>query len=160
MKRGVQFRIWATKTLREHLVRGYTLNERRLADRGLDETRDTPNLLSRTLRNQALLTETGRAVLDLSARYADTWRLLVQSDEDEIPVPPGSKPASGVLEPATVAAAISSFRRELMARREAPSFFGNERGEDALGAILGNIEQTMFGEPLYRSREEKAAHRL
>ena len=43
---------------------------------------------------------------------------------------------------------------------ETSSLFGNVREDDALGAILGNIEQTMFGEPLYRSREEKAAHLL
>jgi len=159
-KRGIQFRIWATNTLREHLVRGYTLNERRLAERGLDEARSTLNLLAGTLRNHALLTDTGEAVLDLISGYADTWRLLVQYDEDEIPLPPGSKPATGVLEPATATAAIASFRRELMARGEASSLFGNVREDDALGAILGNIEQTMFGEPLYRSREEKAAHLL
>ncbi len=159
-KRGVQFRIWATNTLHEHLVRGYTLNERRLAERGLDEARATLDLLSQTLRNQSLLTKTGQAVLDLITGYADTWRLLVQYDEDEIPLPPGSKPASGVLEPATAAGAIASFRRELMARREASALFGNERSDEALASILGNIEQTMFGEPLYRSREEKAAHLL
>lgn len=157
---GVRFRVWATNTLREHLVRGYTLNERRLAERGLDEARATLDLLSRTLRNQALLTDTGQAVLDLITAYADTWRLLVQYDEDEIPPPPGSQPASGVLDPVTAAAAIASFRRELMARHEASALFGNERSEDALASILGNLEQTMFGEPLYRSREEKAAHLL
>ena len=52
--RAVRFRQWATRTLREHLVRGYTLNERRLAERGLREARDTLDLLARTLRNQAL----------------------------------------------------------------------------------------------------------
>ena len=54
-KRAVRFRQWATRTLREHLVRGYTLNERRLAERGLREVRDTLDLLTRTLRNQALV---------------------------------------------------------------------------------------------------------
>ena len=56
-------------------------------------------------------------------------------------------------------AAITEFKRELMKRNEAGGLFGNERGE-ALQGILGSIEQTMFGEPLYRSREEKAAHLL
>jgi len=42
---------------------------------------------------------------------------------------------------------------------QATRFFGNRRGE-ALAGILGNIEQTMFSEPLYRSREEKAANLL
>ena len=47
----------------------------------------------------------------------------------------------------------------MAAKGEASPLFGNPRGE-ALEAILGNIEQTMFGEPLYRCREEKAANLL
>src|SRR5688500_7491168 len=64
-KRGVQFRQWATCVLREHLVRGYTFDRHRLAERGLAEARQTLDLLSRTLANQALVDDTGRAVLDL-----------------------------------------------------------------------------------------------
>ena len=48
-KRGVRFRQWATHTLREHLIRGYTMNEQRLAERGLREARETLDLLSWTL---------------------------------------------------------------------------------------------------------------
>ena len=59
-KRAVRFRQWATRTLREHLVSGYTMNERRLAERGLDEARQTLELLARTLRNQALVDEISR----------------------------------------------------------------------------------------------------
>ena len=38
-KRGVRFREWATDTLREHLIRGYTTNRQRLAERGLSLNR-------------------------------------------------------------------------------------------------------------------------
>jgi hypothetical protein len=55
--------------------------------------------------------------------------------------------------------AIFELRQELKGCGDATDLFGSERG-DALAAILGNIEQTMFGEPLYRTREEKAAHLL
>jgi hypothetical protein len=48
-KRGTQFRIWATRTLLEHLLRGYTLNERRLAERGLKEMEQAVALRARTL---------------------------------------------------------------------------------------------------------------
>lgn len=75
-KRGVQFRQWATRVLREHLVQGYSFNQTRLAERGLVEARQTLDLLARTLQNQALVDDTGRAVLDLIVGYADTWRLL------------------------------------------------------------------------------------
>ena len=158
-RRGVRFRQWATRTVRDHLVRGHTLNERRLAERGLREARETLDLLARTLRNRALVDDTGQAVLEIIAGYADTWRLLLEYDEDRLPTPPGARPSAGVLDLDRAIGAIAEFRRELMARNQASPLFGNPRG-DALAAILGNVEQTMFGEDLYRSREEKAAHLL
>ncbi|MGC1953321.1 MAG: virulence protein RhuM/Fic/DOC family protein [Gammaproteobacteria bacterium] len=158
-KRGVQFRQWATCVLREHLVQGYTFNQTRLAERGLLEARQTLNLLARTLQNQALVDDTGRAVLELITGYADTWRLLLEYDEDRLALPPGASPARGVLDYTKASAAIADFKRELMARKEATPLFGNPRGE-ALEGILASIEQTMFGEVLYRSREEKAANLL
>ena len=158
-RRGVRFRQWATNTLRDHLVRGYTLNERRLAERGLREARETLDLLAQTLQNQALVDDTGQAVLDLIATYADTWRLLLEYDEDRLLTPPGVQPSAGVFDHDRAVGAIAQLKHDLMARDEASSLFGNPRG-DALAAILGNIEQTMFGEALYRSREEKAAHLL
>ena len=97
--------------------------------------------------------------LDLISAYADTWRLLLEYDEDRLEMPPSAKPATGALDLDHAVGAIDAFRRNLAAKGEASPLFGNPRG-DALEAILGNIEQTMFGEPLYRSREEKAAHLL
>lgn len=158
-KRGVQFRQWATRVLREHLVQGYTFNQTRLAERGLLEARQTLDLLARTLQNQALVDDTGRAVLELITGYADTWRLLLEYDENRLVLPPGARPSSGVLDHDRASHAIADFKQELMARNEATPLFGNPRGA-ALEGILASIEQTMFGESLYRSREEKAANLL
>lgn len=158
-KRSVQFRQWATQVLREHLVRGYTLNQNRLAERGLLEVRQTLDLLAHTLKSQSLVDDTGRAVLELIIGYADTWRLLLEFDEDRLALPAGARPASGVLDFARANAAIADFKRELIARGEATPLFGSPRGE-ALDGILAAIEQTMFGNSLYRSREEKAANLL
>ena len=156
---GTRFRQGATRVLREHLVQGYTFNQTRLAERGLLEARQTLDLLAHTLQNQALVDDTGRAVLELITGYADTWRLLLEYDENRLMLPPGARPARGVLDYARASSAIADFKKELIARNEATPLFGNPRGE-ALEGILGSIEQTMFGEPLYRSREEKAAHLL
>ena len=158
-RQGVRFRQWATRILREHLVRGFTMYERRLAERGLDEARETLDLLARTLWNQALANDTGEAVLELVVTYADTWRLLLEYDEGRLKTLPGAKPATGVLDLGRALSAIDAFRSALAAKDEASPLFGNIR-DNALEAILGSIEQTMFGEPLYRSREEKAAHLL
>ena len=158
-KRAVRFRQWATRTLREFLVRGYVLNKPRLAERGLREARETLDLLARGLRSRSLVGGTGEAVLEIITGYADTWRLLLEYDEDRLESPPGTQPPTAALDHGRALAAIADFRAALIARGEATPLFGNPRGE-ALEAILGNIEQTMFGEPLYQTREEKAANLL
>ncbi|WP_232774979.1 RhuM family protein [Halomonas sp. MES3-P3E] len=60
-QRGVQFRKWATQVLKDYLVQGYTLNQRRLTERGI-EFEQAVNLLSRTLTNQGLVSTEGEAV--------------------------------------------------------------------------------------------------
>jgi len=119
-RRGVRFRQWATRTLREHLVRGFILNQQRLAERGLQEARDTLDLLATTLRNRTLVDSTGKHVLDLIGGYADTWRLLLEYDEDQLTAPPGARPSRGVLRHERAVAAVAEFKRELThaARRQ------------------------------------------
>jgi prophage maintenance system killer protein len=158
-KRGVRFRQWATAVLRHHLLNGYTLDRHRLAERGIHEARAALDLLSRTLEANALVDDTGRAVLELIKGYARTWRLLLQYDEDSLPMPEGCRPAKGILDYAHAKSAIDGLKADLMARGEATELFGQERGH-GLAAILGAVEQTMFGDPLYKSREIKAAHLL
>lgn len=158
-QRGVRFRQWATLVLRQHLLQGYTLDQRRLAERGLDEARAALDLLSRTLEANALVSDTGRAVLELVRGYARTWRLLLQYDEDSLRLPDVSRPSRGILDIDQANSAIEGLKADLLARGEATDLFGRERGH-GLAAILGAIEQTMFGEPLYPSREIKAAHLL
>jgi prophage maintenance system killer protein len=116
-------------------------------------------LLARTLDHQALITGIGKDVLSVIVGYARTWRLLLQYDEDALVLPSGCQPARGVLEYEFAMQAITELKRELMRQDEASGLFGAEQG-NALAAILGNIEQTMFGKPLYKTREEKAAHLL
>ena len=157
--RGTQFRQWATHTLREHLVRGFTLSERQLAECGLQEARETLDLLARTLQNRILVDSTEPVVLELITGYAKTWRLLLEYDESRLAVPPGTRPAASALDYDCVVGVIAGFKRDLMTRGEASPLFGNPR-DKTLQSILGNIEQTMYGKPLYRSREEKAAHLL
>ena len=73
-KFGTQFRIWATRTLREHLLRGYTLNERRLREKGLGEMEQAVGLLAKTLTQHALVTDEWRAVLRVVQAYTRAWR--------------------------------------------------------------------------------------
>ncbi len=157
--RGVRFRQWANSVLKQHLVQGYTLNQRRLAERGLGEAQQALQLLARTLQANALVDDTGSAVLQLISSYASTWHLLLAYDEDRLALPDGCQPAQGILAYEQAQTAIQQLKAELMQQGEATPLFGQARGEGLQG-ILGSIEQTMFGEPLYASRELKAAHLL
>lgn len=62
--RATQFRIWATRTLKQHLVQGYTVNQRRLQERGI-EFEQAVSLLSRTLANQQLINDNTLVALAL-----------------------------------------------------------------------------------------------
>jgi prophage maintenance system killer protein len=159
-KRGVQFRIWATQTLRDHLLRGYTLNEKRLRERGLGEIEQAVGLMARTLTANALVTDEGRAVLEVVQQYTRAWKLLLEYDEGRLAETPGRpiKPAAG-LSLNDARTVIVHLRESLAERGEATDLFGAERG-DQLHGILGAIEQTFGGEPLYPTVQARAAHLL
>jgi hypothetical protein len=136
--RGTQFRIWATRTLRDHLLRGYTLNERWMREKGLAEIEQAVSLLSRTLIAHALVTDEGRAVLEVVQRYTRTWHWLLQYDESrlpEAPLRPVALKAGFTL--AEARAVITRLRDHLAARGETGSLFGQECGE-ALAGIPGS----------------------
>jgi len=159
-KRGTQFRIWATSVLKEYLIKGYALNQRRLKEKGVAELRGVLDLLAGTLEQHRLVNDTGLAVLDLVRRYGLTWSLLLQYDEDRLSLPAVKHQDAGVaFDLAVVRQAIESLRSELTVKGEATNLFGRERGE-SLAALLGAIHQTFGGQDLYPSIEEKAAHLL
>ncbi|QIT53886.1 hypothetical protein HC341_00830 [Aquisalimonas sp. 2447] len=157
--RATRFRQWATRVLREHLTQGYSLNEHRLAQQGLSELEQAVELLGQTLTRQELVSDLGQEVVGLILGYARTWRLLQDYDEGALGLPPGARPARGVLALEEARRALDALAGELRERGEATDLFARDRG-DGLASILGNLEQSMFGEALYRTREERAAHLL
>jgi prophage maintenance system killer protein len=158
--RGTQFRIWATRTLREHLLRGYTLNERRLREKGFGDIEQAVALLARTLTRHELVSGEGAGLLDVVQRYTRAWRLLLEYDEDRLAAaPPRAELEAYQLTPPGARALIRSLRAVLADREEAGSLFGQERDEQ-LAAILGAIEQTFDGQPLYPSVQSRAANLL
>lgn len=156
---GTRFRIWATTILKEHLVKGYTLNQRRLAETGINEAQQVLALLSNTLDSHDLINDEGRLVLGIVNHYAKTWQLLLQYDEDNFPIAKTRQVPTTSFEIDEVRLAITSLKQDLDARGESTDIFGNERG-DGLAGIIGAIQQTFGGQDLYPSIEEKAANLL
>ena len=159
-RRGTQFRIWATETLRDHLVRGYTLNEARLREEGLSDVEQAVTLLGKTLRHNELVSVDGSALLDIIERYTSAWRLLPAFDAGQLPhEPEHPKEPAPPLTLHEAHAAIDELRRVLASRSEATGLFGREHSQQLAG-ILGAIEQTFSGAPLYPSVQARAAHLL
>ncbi len=158
-KRGTQFRIWATSLLKEHLVQGYTLNQKRLAEKGLGEARQMLELLANTLEGHNLVSDEGQVVISVVSAYARTWQLLWEYDEDSLAIPKIDGKFSQVLEISQTRKSIRSLKQELLTKGEATEIFGQERGEGLTG-ILGAIQQTFGGQDLYPNMEEKAANLL
>lgn len=156
-KRGVRFRQWATRLLKEHLTRGYTLHRARFEENAR-ELESALRLIRGAADAPALNADTGRGLVDILSRYAQTFLLLQRYDEGLLTEPKG-QPGGDLPSLADVRRAIAILKNELMARKEAGSLFGQER-KDALEAIFGNLEQTVFGKPAYPSIENKAAHLL
>ncbi len=156
-RRGVHFRQWATRLLREHLTRGYTLNRQRF-EQNARELEAALALVRKAAAGEALSTDQGRGLVDVIARYTQTFLLLQRYDEGLLTEPKGT--AGGALPSLTEAqTAIAELKQNLIGRDEASDLFGRVR-EDGLASILGNLEQSVFGESAYPSIEAKAAHLL
>ena len=156
-QQGTRFRQWATRLLREHLTQGYTLNRQRL-ETNARELQAALLLVKKAAQNPELLADTGRGLVDIITRYAQTFLLLQRYDEGLLTEPPEQR--GGMLPTVAEArAALTRLKADLMARGEATDLFARERG-DAFDALLGNLDQSVFGEPAYPSVEAKAAHLL
>ncbi len=157
-RRATQFRQWATRVLQAHLVEGYTLNQRRLAERGI-EFEQAVSLLSRTLANQQLVNEQGRAVLQVIGDYARSWSLLQGYDEQSLQEQNARQTDMRALELDDVLAAIAQLKATLMAKGEATELFGQLRG-DGLASAIATIEQGFGDDWFYPNVASRAAHLL
>lgn len=156
--RATRFRQWATGVLRQHLIDGYTLNQQRLKERGI-EFEQALDLLSRTLANQQLVNAEGAAVLGVIADYARSWSLLQGYDEQSLTGQTARQGDMRSLHWDAVLAAVAELKVELIAKGEATELFGQLRG-DGLASAIATIEQGFGGELFYPNIASRAAHLL
>ncbi len=157
-KKATQFRIWATRTLKQHLVQGYTLNQRRLQERGV-EFEQALALLSQTLTNQQLVTEQGVEVLKVVSDYARSWSLLQGYDEQSLAQLTAKQREMKSLMFDDVLIAINQLKQVLIKKGEASELFAQLRG-DGLASSIATIEQGFGDEMFYPNVASRAAHLL
>ncbi|MEI7947950.1 MAG: virulence protein RhuM/Fic/DOC family protein [bacterium] len=158
-RRGTEFRIWATQILRDHLVIGYTLNEKRLQAQvaRLTELQSAVDIMGRIIANKAITGTESEGLLKVITDYSLALRLLDQYDHQQLRVHGTTAINTFVL---TYEAAISAIARmaEIMGSA-ADGLFGREK-DKGLASGIGAVYQTFNGHDLYPSTEEKAAHLL
>ena len=157
-KRATQFRQWATTTLKQHLIHGYTINQKRLTERGI-EFEQAVKLLSRTLVNQQLVKPEGEAVLSVISEYARSWSLLQAYDEQRLNEITAHQHGMRALPLRDVLAAIAKLKSALVEKGEASALFGQMRG-DGLASAIATIEQGFGEEWFYPNVAMRAAHLL
>ncbi len=156
---GTKFRKWATDILTTHLLKGYTLREKRIAELGITELQQSIDLLQQTLINNELVNDMGLETMKIISNYSKAWYLLLAFDEDKLIASTNDSDTLSRLDYQSAVKAIKIFKLKLEAKGESTSLLGNERNNGFKG-LLGNIEQTFAGECLYRTIEERAAHLL
>lgn len=150
-RRGTQFRIWATQVLREHLVKGYTANARRL-----QELRQTIQVVASMSEQRLLSGDEAAALLRLVGDYADSLVLLDDYDHGRLAAVVGRTSGAQPLAVDEARQLIATLRNQF----GAGELFGREREPGRLEGILATLFQTVFGRDAYPTLEEKAAHLL
>ena len=151
-KRGVQFRKWARKVLKEYIIKGYVVNER-LRKEQIGELRQLVGMLGRTIQNQPLLSnDETNALFEVVTDYTYALDTLDNYDYQRLSIQKTTKeePFHATYENAMEA--IEGLRNKF----GGSSLFGNEK-DDSFKSSIGQIYQTFGGEELYPSVEEKAA---
>jgi hypothetical protein len=144
--------------LRQHLVDGYSLSQRRLKEPGI-ELKQALDLLSQNLPNQQLVSTEGEAVLGVIADYARSWSLLQGYDEQNLTGQTGTQRGMRSLNLSEVLVAIAQLKAELIAKGEATELFGQLRG-NGLASSIATIEQGFGDELFYPNVASRVAHLL
>ena len=158
-RRGTQFRIWATQILKDHILKGYTLNEQRLKAQvaRLTELQNAVDVMGRVLSKRALTGTEAEGLLKVITDYSLALGLLDQFDHQQLRLHGTTTTSRFSLTPAAARAAIVQMAMSMGPL--ADGFFGREK-DKGLESAIGAIHQTFAGHDLYPSIEEKAAHLL
>ena len=151
-KRGVKFRQWANRVLKEYLVKGYAINER-IRHEQIGELRQLVGMLGRTLQNQAVIsTDDTTALFEVVTDYTYALDTLDNYDYERLAIDKTTKQEKFHATYENAMEAINGLREKF----GGSTLFGNEKDESFKSSI-GQIYQTFGGEELYPSVEEKAA---
>lgn len=154
---GTRFRMWANKVLKDYLVSGYAVNEKRLKEQAqqLEQLKKTVKLLSNVLETQPLNSDEATGLLRVITDYTYALDILDQYDHQALEITTTTPDEIFRISYMEAMKAITELRNKF----GGSSLFGNEK-DDSFQGSLAAIYQTFGSKDLYGSVEEKAAHLL
>ncbi len=156
-RKATDFRIWATKILRQYVVNGVAVNERRLAELSQEKLKEVGaalGVVKRLMTQRELIGDEAQGVLEIITQYAETFRTLKEYDEGFVRLRDETK-ARKMLEAGECVEMIDQLREQI----GAGEMFGKLRGDQFEG-ILRTIYQSFEGKEMYPTVAEKAANLL
>lgn len=153
-KRGTQFRQWATARLKDFLVKGYAINQKRL-----DELAQMVSIIQQTSETDNLQLSEAKGLLNVLSNYTQSYVLLNQFDSHSLLTENLNENITYEIQYEEARREIDILKQNLIDLKEATALFGNEK-DDSFRGILGNILQTFGGQYLYPSIEAQAANLL
>jgi len=151
-KQGTKFRQWATQRLKEYLVKGLSINQKRL-----EQLQQTVELISKNINVEEI--EEAKGLLDIIKNYTQSFHLLNQYDSNSLQTNNLNEQITYEIKYTEAVGAISELKKQLISSNEATELFGNQKDKSFQG-ILGNVIQSFANQYLYPSIEEQAAHLL
>ncbi len=156
-RKATDFRIWATRVLKQYVVKGVAVNERRLKElsgKKLREVEGALDVVRRIVAQNAFSEDEAKGILEILTQYAQTFRTLQEYDEGFVRLKNEGK-AKRMLEAGKCTEMINHLREAV----HGGELFGKPRGDEFEG-ILRTIYQTYDGEEVYPTVAEKAANLL
>ena len=152
-KTSTQFRIWANKVLKEHITQGFSINTNSLKENHQAFLNALEQIDILTKKNTQVATSD---ILGLIKSFSYTWFSLDRYDRGVFPSK-GSENAVHITAEA-LEQDLEKLKQELIIKGEATELFAQEKQEGSLSGILGSVFQTAFGEEVYKTVQDKAAH--
>tara|TARA_R110002072_G_scaffold22666_2_gene79596 strand:+ start:6913 stop:7869 length:957 start_codon:yes stop_codon:yes gene_type:complete len=148
-KRGTEFRIWASKIIKNHLIKGYSINQKRL-----DQLKKTIQLIDRTSKIVTSNSET-KELIQVLTDYTKALDILDHYDHQKLKKSDSGNEVIFKIDYQEAKAAIEQLRIKFGGTK----IFGNEK-DQSFKSSIAVIDQTFDGKELYTSIEEKAANLL
>ncbi len=152
-KRGTQFRIWATKILKKHLLEGQTEELKMIDMKKIGE------IAQRAIEEKDISINEAKGIVNVIVNYANTFSILNQFDNKSLKKTSSKKKVTAEIKYDEAILAIDELRKKLILIKEASGLFARQK-DDGFKSILQSITQTFDNKPLYPTVEEQAAHLL